>query len=176
MRGIDPRTSCRQSEWSTICATSPLIKRGAYDIWSLSSVNAKVERSSFAYRSKIGFVGAGHQSMCFSHANRLLFRLTCLAGGLHRSCLCQRDVLDSLINRVLFPSTSFWGIPWCFGGTNRFLSMLCTVSDASFCILDVQIHAFLWSNKTAYRILFFDFRAPLKNWRCGASIPVALVC
>ena len=73
------------SERSTIWATSPLRKRGANAICNLSSVNAIVERSSFAYRSKNGFVDAGHQSMCFSHANRLHFRLTCLAGGVQRS-------------------------------------------------------------------------------------------
>ena len=45
MRGIDPRTSGMQGERSTICATSPLRKRGAYDIWSLYFVIALVERS-----------------------------------------------------------------------------------------------------------------------------------
>ena len=93
---------------------------GAHAISNLSSVNAIVERSSFAYRSKIGFVDAGHQSMCFSHANRLLFRLTCLAGGLHRSCLCQKDVFDSLISRVRFPSTSFWAKHSRFGALIAF--------------------------------------------------------
>ena len=112
MRGIGPRTSCKLSERSTIWAASPLRKRGANAISNLSSVKAIVERSSFAYRSKIGFVDACHQSMCFSHANSLPFRLTCLTGGLHRSCSCQKDVFDSLIRRVMFPSTSFWGTPW----------------------------------------------------------------
>ena len=60
--------------------------------------------------------------------------------------------------------------------TNRFLSKLCTVSDASFCKMDVQIQVFFWSNKTAYRISFFDFRAALKTLRCGASIAVPLAC
>ena len=112
MRGIDPRTSRMLSEHSTIWATSPLRKRGANAISNLSSVNAIVERSSFAYRSKNGFVDAGHQSMCFSHANRLPFRLTCLAGGVQRSYLFHTEVFDSLISRVMFPSTSFWGTPW----------------------------------------------------------------
>ena len=76
--------------------------------------------SFIAYRSKIGFVAASHQSMCFSHANRLPYRLTCLAGGVQRSCLCQTDVFDSLISRVLFPSTSFWGKPWGFGALIAF--------------------------------------------------------
>ena len=114
VRGIDPRTSRILSERSTIWATSPLRKRGTNAISDLSSVNAIVERSSFAYRSKIGFVDADHHSMSFSHANRLPFRLTCLAGGVQKSCSCQTDVLDSLISRVMFPSTSFWGTPWRF--------------------------------------------------------------
>ena len=37
--------------------------------------------------------------------------------------------------------------------------------------LDVQFHGFFWSNKTASRFSFFDFRAPLKNWRCGGIDP-----
>ena len=76
MRGIDPRTSRMLSERSTIWATSSLRKRGGNAISNLSSVNAIVERSSFAYHSKNGFVDAGHQSMSFSHANRLPFWLT----------------------------------------------------------------------------------------------------
>ena len=58
--------------------------------------------------------------MCFSHANRLPFRLTCLAGGVERSCLCQRVVFVSLISRVMFPSTSFWGKRWRFGAPIAF--------------------------------------------------------
>ena len=119
MRGIDPRTSCKLSVRSTFWATSPLRKRGANDISNLSSVNAIVERSSFAYRSKNGFVDAGHQSMCFSHANRLSFGLRCL-GGVQRSHLFHREVFDSLISRVMFPSTSFWCKPWWFGAPIAF--------------------------------------------------------
>ena len=132
--------------------------------------------SSFAYRSNIGFVDAGHQSMCFSHANRLPSRLTCLAGGVERSCLCQTDVFDCLISRIFVPFGVFLRWTLAIRGTNRFLSELWTVSDASFCILDVQILVFFWSKKTAYRISCFDFRALLKNWRCGALIPVPLAC
>ena len=86
--GLDPRTSRIQSKRSTILATSPVRKRAANDMWSLSFVNAMVEQFSIAYGCKIGSVDAVHQSMCFSHANRLPFRLTCLAGGVQRSCLC----------------------------------------------------------------------------------------
>ena len=71
--------------------------------------------SSVAFRCNIGFVGAGHQSMCFSYANRLPYRLTCLAGGVRGSCLSQTDVSESLISLVMFPPTSFWGKPWWFG-------------------------------------------------------------
>ena len=42
--------------------------------------------------------------------------------------------------------------------------------------MDVQIQVFFWSNKTAYRISFFDSRAALKTLRCGASIAVPLAC
>ena len=108
------------SERCTIRATSPLRKRGGNAISNLSSVNAIVERSSFAYRSKDGFVDAGHQSMCFSHANRLPFRLTCLAGGVRRSYLFHTEVFDSLISRVTCPSTSLWGKPWGFGAPIAF--------------------------------------------------------
>ena len=48
-------------------------------------------------------------------------------------------------------------------GTNRFLSRLCTVSDASFFILDIQTPVFFPSHKAAPRISYFDFQAPLKN-------------
>ena len=53
--------------------------------------------------------------MCFSYANRLPSRLTCLAGGVQRSCLYQTDVFDSLNSIVMFPPTSFLGKPWWFG-------------------------------------------------------------
>ena len=58
--------------------------------------------------------------MCFSHANRLPFHLTCLAGGFHMSCFCQTDVFDCLISRVIFLSMSFWGKPWRFGALIAF--------------------------------------------------------
>ena len=112
--GIDPCTSRLQSGGSTIWATSLVRKRAANDIWSLSFVSAMVEQFCIAYGCKIGFVDAGYQSMCFSHANRLPFRLTYLAGGVQRSCLCQTDVFDSLISIVMFPPTSFWGKPLWF--------------------------------------------------------------
>ena len=120
MRGSDPRTSCKLSERSTIWAASPLKKRGANAISNLSSVNAIVERSSFAYRSKIGFVDACHQSMCFSHASRLPFRLKCLTGGVQRSYFFHTEVFISLISRVMCPSTSLWGEPWGFGAPIAF--------------------------------------------------------
>ena len=176
MRGIALRTSRLLSERSTIWATSPLRKRGTNANFNLPSVNALLERSSFAYRSKNGFVVAGHQSMCFSHANRLHFRLRCLTSGVQRSYFFHTAVFDSLISRVTCPSTSLWGKPCGFGGTNRFLSMLCTVSDASFCILDIQTHVFFRSNKQlpVFRILISSLL--WKIWRCGASMPVPMAC
>ena len=144
MPGIDPRTSCKLSGRSTIRATSPLRKRGANAISNLSSVNAIVERSSFAYRSENGVVDARHQSICFSHANRLRFRLTCLAGGVHRSYLFHTEVFDSLISRVMFPSTSFWGTPWRFAALIAF-----SASSVLF-----QMLAFAYS--TYVSMSFFD--------------------
>ena len=114
MRDIDPCTSLAK-RGSTIWATSLVRKRAANDIWSLSFVSAMVEQFCIAYGCKIGFVDAGHQSMRFSHASRLPSLLTCLAGGVQRSCLYQTDVFDSLISIVMFPPTSFWGKPWWFG-------------------------------------------------------------
>ena len=70
---------------------------------------------SNAYRSSFGYVDAGHESICFSHANGLLFRLSRHAGGVQRSYLGQRMVFDLLISRVMFPSTSVWGKQWRFG-------------------------------------------------------------
>ena len=45
MRGIDPRSSRLRNERSTFWATSPLMKLVDNDIWSHSSVNAKIELS-----------------------------------------------------------------------------------------------------------------------------------
>ena len=94
--------------------------------------------------------------MCFSHANRLPSRLTCLAGGVQWSWLCQTDVFDSLISVVMFPPTSFWGIPWWFGTPIAFWASSVLFQMLPF-QLDVQIHVFFWSNKTASRISFFWF-------------------
>ena len=132
--------------------------------------------SSFAYRSSFGYVDAGHQSIFFSHANGLPFRLSCHAVVVQRSYLCQREVFDSHVSRTVFPSTSFWGIYWRFGAPTAF-SLSSAVSDACHGILDVLINVFFWSNKTAPRsVCFLDFRSFLKILRCGASIPVPLAC
>ena len=139
MRGIDLRTSRMLSERSTIWATSPLRKRGANAISNLSSVNAIVERSSFAYGSKDGFVVAGHQSMCFLHANRLHFRLRCFTGGVQRSYLFHTQVFDSLISRVMFPSTSFWGTPWRFAALIAF-----SASSVLFPMLPFAYSTYVW--------------------------------
>ena len=144
MRGFDLRTSRMLSERSTIWATSPLRKRGANAISNLSSVNAIVERSSFAYRSKNGFVDAGHQSMCFSHANRLPFQLTCLAGGVQRSYLFHTEVFDSLFSRAMFPSTSSWGTPW---------RMAELIAFSASSVLFQMLHS---ANSTYVWMSFFD--------------------
>ena len=71
--------------------------------------------SFLAYHSKIGFFDAGHHSKCFSHANRLTFRLRYLTGGVQRSSLFHSEAFQSVIIWVMFPSTSFWGKFWRFG-------------------------------------------------------------
>ena len=81
-------TSRMLSECSTIWATSPFRKRGATTLSNLSSVIEIVEQSPLLPIVVILALDAGHQSMCFSHATRLPSRLTCLAGGLQRRCLC----------------------------------------------------------------------------------------
>ena len=147
--GIDPRTSRIESERSSVWATSLVRKGAANDIWSLSFVNAMVEQFSIAYGCKIGFVDAGHQSMCFSHANRLPFRLTCLAGGVQRNWLCQTDAFDALISIVMFPPTSFWGKPWWFGtpiafpaSSVLFQMLPFHIARTNACLLLVQQNSF----------------------------------
>ena len=81
-------TSRMLSECSTIWATSPFRKRGATTLSNLSSVIEIVEQSPLLPIVVILALDAGHQSMCFSHATRLPSRLTCLAGGVQRRCLC----------------------------------------------------------------------------------------
>ena len=132
----------------------PLRKWGANAISNLSSVNAIVERSSFAYHSKNGFVDAGHQSMRFSHANRLPFRLTCPAGGVQRSYLFHAEVFDYLICRVRFSSTSFWGTAWRFAALIAF---------SAGCVL-FQMLPFAYS--TYVSMSFFDLtnKLPVDNF------------
>ena len=105
--------------------------------------------SSFAYRSNIGCVDAGHQSMCFSHASRFPYVLTCLAGGVQRGCLFHTDVFDSLISIVMFPPTSFWGKPWRFGtpiafpaSSVLFQMLPFHIARTNACLLLVQQNSF----------------------------------
>ena len=133
VRGIDPCTSLAK-RGSTIWATSLVRKRAAHDKWSLSFVSAMVEQFCIAFGCKNGFVDAGHQSMCFSHASRLPSLLTCLAGGVHMSCLCQSDVFDSLVSIVMFPPTSFWGKIW------RFRARLVLSQQALYCFRCFLLH------------------------------------
>ena len=128
MRGIDPRTS-RMLKRSTIWATSPLRKRGAIALCNLPSFIEIVEQSPILHIvANIGFVDASLQSMCFSYANRLAIPID-MPERSKRSCLCQTDVFDSLISIVTFLRRLFLLV---IRDTNRFLSKLCTVSDASF--------------------------------------------
>ena len=75
--------------------------------------------------------------------------LTCLAGGVQRSCLCQTDVFDSLISIVMFPPTSFWGKPWWFGtpiafpaSSVLFQMLPFHIARTNACLLLVQQNSF----------------------------------
>ena len=146
---FDARTYGMQSERSTICATSPLMKRWAYDIWSLSSVNAIVGRSSFVYRSKNGFVDAGHQFQVFLTCQSLALSIDMPRWWGPKELFISYAGLwfSYQYSNVSFDVFLRYALAVC--GTNRFLSKLCTVSDASFCIFDVRINVFFWSNKLA---------------------------
>ena len=109
--------------------------------WGNCQCNSWTEFSN-AYRSSFGYVDAGHQSICFSHANGLPFRLSCHAGVVQRSYSCQREVFDSHVSRTVFPSTSLWGKHWRFAAPISF-SLSTAVSDASRWVLDVLINFFV---------------------------------
>ena len=125
------------------CETSALLFQ-LHPRWGNCQCNSWTE-FSIAYRSSFGYVDAGHQSVCFSHANALPFRLSCHAGGVRRSYLCQRAVFDSHVSRTVFSSTSLWGKHWRFGAPIAF-SLSTAVSVASHRILDVLINVFFRSN------------------------------
>ena len=108
--------------------------------WGNCQCNSWTE-FSIAYRSRFGYVDAGHQSICFSHDNWLPFRLSCHDGVVQRSYSCQREVFDSHVSRTVFPSTSSWGKHWRFGAPMSF-SLSTAVSDASCWVLDVLIDVF----------------------------------
>ena len=67
MRGIDPRTSRMQSERSAIWATSSLRQQGANDIWNLSSVNTKIERSLLLHIVLKSALSMRVINLCVSH-------------------------------------------------------------------------------------------------------------
>ena len=177
MRGIDPRTSRKLSERSTIWATSPSRKRGAIASSNLLSVIEIVEQRPLLHIVVMLALSVRVINPFVSH-----MPIACPPDW-HASLVVSKGVvyvrrmsLIVLSVEFLFHSASFWGKPWRFGALIDFSGELCTVSDASFCILNVQILVFFWSKKTAYRFSCFDFRALLKNWRCGALIPVPLPC
>ena len=132
--------------------------------------------SSIAYRCNIGFVGAGHQSTCFSHANPLPSRLTCIAGGVQRSCLCQTDVFDSLISILMFPLTSFWCKPWWFGTPIAFSASSVLFQMLPFAYWKYQSMSCFGLTK---QFTVFPFLISGLLWKigvAGASIPVPLAC
>ena len=134
------------------CETSAL----PFDLhlcWGNCQCNSWTEFSN-AYRSSFGYVDSGHQSICFSHANGLPFWLSCHAGVVGRSYLCQKAVFDSHVSRTVFSSTSLWGKHWHFGALIAF-SLSTAVSDASHRILDVLINVFFWSHKPDSRSVCF---------------------
>ena len=178
MRGIDPRTSCKLSERSTIWGTSPLKKRGAYAISNLSSVNAKIEQSFLLHIFVNLALAMRVINPCVSHISIACSSgwLASLAGSKGAFYVTEMSLIHWLVEYCFLRRFSEVRYTLVFRGSNGFLSKLCTVSDASSCIVDLRIHVFFWSNKTDFRISFFDFRAPLKDWRCGASTPVPLAC
>ena len=95
--------------------------------------------------------------MCFSHANRLSFRLRCLTGGVQKSHFFHREVFDSLINRVMFPSTSFWGKPWRFGAPIAFSASSVLFQMLPFAYWTYISMSFFLSNKIASYSWFFWF-------------------
>ena len=113
MRGIDRLTSRMQSDRSTIWATSPVRRRGANDIWSLSSVNAMVEQSFLLHMVVKLALSMRVINPCVSHmpiACPFVWHASLLgskaAGYVRRMSL--------IVSRVMFPSKSFWGKPWRF--------------------------------------------------------------
>ena len=153
----------------------PVEETGSYCLIepSLCYWNSWTE-SSIAYRCNIGFVGAGHQCMCFALANRLPSQLTCLAGGVQRRCLCQADVFDSLISIVMFPPTSFWGKPWWFGTPIAFSTSSVLFQMLPFAYWTYKsMSSFGFQNSLPYFLFWFPGSFEKLEMR-GASIPVPL--
>ena len=174
MRGINPRTSRMLSERSTIWATSPLRKRGAIALSNLPSVIEIVEQSPLLHIVVILALSVRVINQCVSHANRLPSRLTCPAGGVQKSCVCQTDVYDSLISIVMFPPTSFWGKPWWFGTPIAFSTSSVLFQMLHFAYWTYKsMSSFGFQNSLPYFLFWFSGSFEKLEMR-GASIPVPL--
>ena len=177
MRGIDPRTSRMQSERSTIWATSPLRKRGATALSNLSSVIEIVEQSPLLHIVVILALSVRVINPCVSH-----MPIACPPDW-HASLVVSKGAvyvrrmsLMVLSVEFLFHSASFWGKPWRFGALIDFSASYVLFQMLPFAYWTYKSLSSFGLRKQLPVFPFSYFRTPLKNWRCGASIPVPLAC
>ena len=177
MRGIDPRTSRMQSERSTIWATSPLRKRGATALSNLSSVMEIVEQSPLLHIVVILALSVRVINPCVSHMP------IAYPPDWHASLVVSKGVvyvrrmsLIVLSVEFLLHSASFWGEPWRFGALIDFSASSVLFQMLPFAYWTYKSLSSFGLTKQLPVFPFFNFRTPLKNWRCGASIPVHLAC
>ena len=71
----------------------------------------------------------------------------------------------------MFPPTSFLGKPWWFGTPIAFSASSVLFQVLAFPYWTYNSMSSFGLTKQLTIFPFFDFRAPLKIWRCGASIP-----
>ena len=177
MRGIDPRTSRMQSERSTIWATSPLRKGGATALSNLSSVMEIVEQSPLLHIVVILALSVRVINPCVSHMP------IAYPPDWHASLVVSKGVvyvrrmsLIVLSVEFLLHSASFWGEPWRFGALIDFSASSVLFQMLPFAYWTYKSLSSFGLTKQLPVFPFFNFRTPLKNWRCGASIPVHLAC
>ena len=109
------------SERSTVWATSPLRKRGAFALSNLTSVIEIVEQSPILYIVVILALSMRVVNPCISH-----MPIACppdwLAPlvGSKGAVYVRRMSLIVLSVEFMFPLTSFWGKPWRFGALIAF--------------------------------------------------------
>ena len=84
----------------------------------------------------------------------------------------RRMSLIVLSVEFMFPSTSCWGKHWRFGTLVALLASSVLFQMLPFAYWAYKSMSSFGLTKQLTVFPFFDFPAPLKNWRCGASIPV----